>query len=81
MNEDLTRRSELVPGYAGHADPQARFLSDQQVRAWVGEMLADLDERLSPGGLRDDLAGALGDLARAFDERSAQIEARLEKHA
>jgi hypothetical protein len=133
MNEDLTRRSEVVPGYAGHANPQARFLSDQQVRAWVGEMLAALDERLQPGPLRDelealllrcefgdqhviraiqdprfgkpelaelvegldrkvveaanrvkaagpdDLPAALKALTQAFDERSAQIEAHLER--
>lgn len=133
MNEDLTPRGELVPGYAGHADPQARFLSDQQVRAWVGETLARLAERLPAGGPRDDLealllrcefgdqhviraiqddrfgeaelaelveacdrnvvaaadavetagpdglAAALELLAAAFDERSARIEARLER--
>jgi hypothetical protein len=133
MNEDLTRRRELVPGYAGHADPQARFLSDQQVRASVGEMLAGLQERLPADGLRDqvetlllrcefgdqhviraiqddrfgkpelaelveacdrkvveaadrvknagpdDLASAFGALVQAFDERSAEIEARLKR--
>ncbi len=133
MNEDLTRRKELVPGYAGHADPDARFLSDQQVRAWVGETLARLGERLQPGTPRDDLdalllrcefgdqhviraiqdnrfgkpdlaqlveacdrkvveaadrvetagpdglAAARGELGRAFDERSDEIEARLER--
>jgi hypothetical protein len=133
MNEDLTRRADLVPGYAGHADPQARYLSDQQVRASVGEMLAGLRERLPSDGLGDalealvlrcefgdqhviraiqddrfgkpdlaelveacdrkvveaagrvktagpdDLPAALGELAAAFDERSAQIEARLER--
>jgi hypothetical protein len=59
MNEDLTRPRGLVPGYAGHADPQARYLSDQQVRASVGEMLADLGERLASDGLRDALEALL----------------------
>jgi len=35
-----------IPGYAGFADPIARRLSDQQVRAWVGERLAALGQRL-----------------------------------
>jgi hypothetical protein len=133
MNEDLARPGGLVPGYAGHADPQARYLSDQQVRASVGEMLAGLRERLPSDGLRDELEAlllrcefgdqhviraieddrfgkpelvelveacdrkvveaadrvntaeadalpaALAALAQAFDDRSAQIEARLER--
>lgn len=36
----------FVPAYAGHRDVAARRLSDQQVRAWVGEMLAALAERV-----------------------------------
>ena len=129
MNEDLTRRTQLVPGYAGHADPQARYLSDQQVRAWVGEMLAGLSDRYPAEDLEalllrcefgdqhviraiqderfgspdlaelveacdrkvveaadlvkaaapDALQPALAALAQAFDERSAQIEARLKR--
>jgi hypothetical protein len=55
MNEDLTRQGQLVPGYAGHADPQARFLSDQQVRASVGEMLAGLRDRVPADGPREQL--------------------------
>ena len=35
-----------MPDYAGHADAAARRLSDQQVRAWVGEQLVDLEDRL-----------------------------------
>jgi hypothetical protein len=53
MNEDLTLGGPLVPGYAGHADAQARYLSDQQVRAWAGETLTGLQERISVDGLRD----------------------------
>lgn len=52
---DKTGRSAPVPGYAGHADATARRLSDQQVRAWVGEMLADLRERVPAGGFTDRL--------------------------
>ncbi len=35
-----------IPGYAGHDDAAARRLSDQQVRAYVGERLAELRDRL-----------------------------------
>ena len=43
--------ASLVPGYAGHADVQSRRLSDQQVRAWVGEMLAELMGRVPLDGI------------------------------
>ncbi len=46
-------RPALVPGYAGHQDAVARRLSDQQVRAWVGEMLVDLADRLDLSGVRE----------------------------
>jgi hypothetical protein len=61
MSEDTdkTGSSALIPGYAGHADARSRRLSDQQVRAWVGEMLADLEERLPPDGYRDRLDALL----------------------
>jgi hypothetical protein len=42
----------IVPGYAGHADVQSRRLSDQQVRAWVGEILAELMARVPLDGVR-----------------------------
>jgi len=43
----------LVPGYAGHGDTAARRRSDQQVRAWVGELLVDLQDRLALDGVRE----------------------------
>lgn len=52
MSEDMAG-STLVPGYAGHADTVARRLSDAQVRAWVGEALVDLADRLDLGGVRE----------------------------
>ncbi len=54
-----TGGTAIVPGYAGHADARARRLSDQQVRAWVGEMLADLQERVPPDGYGDRLDALL----------------------
>jgi len=59
MNEERPASAPPVPGYAGHADAPARVLSDQQVRAWVGETLADLPEPLPDGGLQDRLDALL----------------------
>lgn len=56
---DETGGTAIVPGYAGHADARARRLSDQQVRAWVGEMLADLRERVPPDGYSERLDALL----------------------
>jgi len=58
MSEDLPGGSMLLPGYAGHADARARRLSDQQVRAWAGEVLADLRARL-PSDVAADRLDAL----------------------
>jgi hypothetical protein len=44
---------DLIPSYAGHADSQARRLSDQQVRAWAGEALADVRDRLDLGAFAE----------------------------
>jgi hypothetical protein len=49
----------LVPGYAGHADAPARRLSDKQVRAWVGEMLADVQARFAVDGHQERLEALL----------------------
>jgi hypothetical protein len=53
MSEDKPSESEPVPGYAGHADAIARRLTDQQVRAHVGEILADLADRLPIDAVRE----------------------------
>ncbi len=42
----MTEIRTTIPAYAGHEDAPARRLSDQQIRAWVGERLAALRERL-----------------------------------
>jgi hypothetical protein len=49
MSDELTQIRAAIPAYAGHADAAARRLSDQQLRAAVGERLAAVRERL-PGG-------------------------------
>jgi hypothetical protein len=46
MSEELTQIRATIPSYAGHDDAMARRLSDQQLRASVGERLAALRERL-----------------------------------
>jgi hypothetical protein len=58
-SDEMIQVRTAIPEYAGHADVQARRLADQQVRAWVGERLAALRERLPIPG---DLAAAFEDL-------------------
>jgi hypothetical protein len=53
MSEDVSVLRELIPTYAGHADSLARRLSDQQVRAWAGEALVDVRDRLDLGASED----------------------------
>jgi hypothetical protein len=53
MSDDVSALHDLLPAYAGHADAQARRLSDQQVRAWTGESLVDLRDRLDVGPVSD----------------------------
>jgi hypothetical protein len=59
MSGDKADESSLVPGYAGHADASARRLSDQHVRAWVGERLAELRERVPFDGQADRVEALL----------------------
>jgi hypothetical protein len=59
MSEDLTAPASPVPGYAGHGDAVARRRSDQQVRAWVGELLVDLQDRLPLDGVRERVEALL----------------------
>jgi len=53
MSEDGQALTGLLPAYAGHGDGQARRLSDQQVRAYAGESLVDLQDRLAVGPVQD----------------------------
>jgi hypothetical protein len=50
MSDDSIEVRTSIPAYAGHDDAAARRLSDQQVRAWVGEHLAALRDRLPLDG-------------------------------
>lgn len=47
---------ERIPAYADYGDEDARHLVDKQVRAYVGEALSMLRERLA-----QELAGAIAD--------------------
>jgi hypothetical protein len=47
MNDDVSALRAIMPAYAGYGDATARRLSDQQVRAWAGEVLIGLQERLA----------------------------------
>ena len=60
MNEEGAGLRSLLPAYAGGADAAARRLSDQQVRAWIGESLVDLQDRLALDGFRERFDMLLG---------------------
>jgi hypothetical protein len=49
-SDDMTGVRSAIPDYAGQSDAAARRLADQQVRAWVGERLAALRDRLPAAG-------------------------------
>ena len=55
--DDLEYIRERIPAYADYPDEEARHLVDMQVRAWVGEALARMRERLGtlPQGLAERL--------------------------
>lgn len=53
MSDDVSALHALIPAYAGHADAVARRLCDQQVRAFAGEALVDLQERLPIAPVQD----------------------------
>ena len=55
--EGLVFLRERIPAYADYGDEDARHLVDKQVRAYVGEALSTLRERLA-----QELAGALAEL-------------------
>jgi hypothetical protein len=44
--EHLDALRALIPSYAGYDDEESRHLADKQVRAWIGERITLLDERL-----------------------------------
>jgi hypothetical protein len=78
----MTSPASPVPDYAGHSDAVARRRSDQQVRAWVGELLVDLQDRLPLDGVRERVDALLvrcefadQDVVRAIeDERFGAAE-------
>lgn len=55
----MTSPASPVPDYAGNGDAVARRRSDQQVRAWVGELLVDLQDRLPLDGVRERVEALL----------------------
>lgn len=46
--DDVTYVRERIESYADYTDQDARHLVDKQIRAWVGEALSRLRERLAP---------------------------------
>jgi len=59
MSDELIQVRTAIPGYAGFGDVAARRLTDQQVRAWVGEQLALVRERIPLGAAADDFEDAI----------------------
>ena len=47
---DLEYLRSRVPGYADYANADARHEVDKQIRAWLGEALSEVRERLAPSG-------------------------------
>ncbi|HEX8806770.1 MAG TPA: hypothetical protein VF741_07460 [Candidatus Aquilonibacter sp.] len=62
---------ERLPRFAGYADLPARRLTDEEVRAYLGERLAALSMRLMPTGPSADHLNAL-QLRTEFTNQHAQ---------
>jgi hypothetical protein len=45
---DLEVLRSRIPGYADYADADARHQVDKQIRAWLGEALCEVRDRLRP---------------------------------
>jgi hypothetical protein len=57
---DLELLQARLPGYADYANPDARHQVDKQIRAWLGEALAEGRDRLRPtGAVAEQLDGLL----------------------
>ena len=57
---DLELLQSRIPAYADYADPDARHQVDKQIRAWLGEAMAEARDRLRPNGaLADQLDGLI----------------------
>ncbi|MGB6985397.1 MAG: hypothetical protein WBD74_05385 [Candidatus Aquilonibacter sp.] len=50
---------EKLPGFAGYAEMQQRHLTDEEVRAYLGERVAGLSVRLDPTGPTGERLDAL----------------------
>jgi len=57
--DDLASLQERIKTYADYADEDSRTLADQQVRAYVGECLWALRDRLAPDGAPGEQLEAL----------------------
>jgi hypothetical protein len=58
--DDLAVLRSHIEAYADYTDESSRHLVDKQIRAWVGEALARVRERLAPQGeLGEQLEGLI----------------------
>lgn len=55
MSDDLTALRSHIPEYPGQNDTSSRRLSDQYVRAWLGERLGALRDRFPQSAVSDRL--------------------------
>jgi len=58
--DPLELLNERIAGFPGYATDTDRRLADEMVRAFLGEMLAELQAKLAP--LDEELNGRIGDL-------------------
>lgn len=77
--EALEALRSRIPGYAGYAGHDARYLVDQQVRAWVGEHLARLAATLRLAV--SDSSGRYDRLIRACEFADPEAMRALEGRA
>lgn len=75
--DDLSALKSRIPSYADYGDEDSRHLSDQQIRAWVGERLASLDGRL--GLSRSELAGVFEAVMTSCEFGDQRLIKALEK--
>lgn len=57
--DDVAYLRDRIESYADYTDQDARHLVDKQVRAWVGEAISRLRERMMPTGETADALDAL----------------------
>jgi hypothetical protein len=71
--DDLAFLRERIESYAGYTNDEERRLSDEQIRAYVGEALSRLRERLHPAGAAGEALARLLTRCQFVDQRVASV--------